>query len=208
MNAEESSSQNLPNESSIHMVETLRSQIGDRVRLQQQLIGVSAAVAAAELSFFASRDETSALVPALFSLVFVGLALAIIRNDQEITFLARHVLNRNLFGEYAITQARWELFRFQAMQQDGFVVYLLTAAQVVASYGLPVLAAIASAVASLSDSPSDATWAALSLAAVFMVLFIASALDVASRYRQLGLMSKAMLDEIDSSASVREADEK
>lgn len=174
------------------MRETLQRQIEERLRLQQQLIGVGVAVGAAELSFFTGNRAETASVPALFALLFVGLALAVLRNDQEITILADHLLGVDEFGDAALEQARWESHRFTSMQ-GGPARFASSAAQTVGIYGVPVLGAVGSAFAALAQGPNSTTWAILAVTAVFAGLFALAALDVAVRYRKLGERSRQML---------------
>jgi hypothetical protein len=176
------------------LLESMRRQIEERIRLQQQLLGVAVAVAAAELSFFADSASGSSLVPAMFSLLFIGFALAILRNDQEITVLASHILSPDEFGEHAYAQARWENHKFRAMQRSGVANFVTTAAQVVGIYGLPTLAGISSFVASVAEGPNAATWIVLAITTAFGALFVGAAMDVRERYQRLGVESERLLE--------------
>jgi hypothetical protein len=175
------------------LLDSMRRQIEERIRLQQQLLGVAVAVAAAELTFFSDSTSDSAIVPAMFSLLFIGFALAILRNDQEITVLASHLLKPDVFGPHAHAQARWEYHKFSAMQRSGIANLATTSAQVVGIYGLPVLAALSSLIAALAEGPTVAAWLVLALTAAFSALFIGAAIDVTRRYRELGLESERLL---------------
>ena len=67
------------------MAESLRGQIVERVKAQQQIIVVSAAVAGATISFASNVLSGHPEIMALLCLLYVGLSLALLRQDQEIT---------------------------------------------------------------------------------------------------------------------------
>ncbi len=151
------------------MVESLRGQIVERVKAQQQIIVVSAAVAGATISFASNVLSGHPEIMALLCLLYVGLSLALLRQDQEITIIAVHLLDPSSYGDDARAQARWEVHKFHAMQ--GNVAGLVqSTAQAVGIYGVPILSG----------------------------LFLFGAADVARRYRELGEIGGKVLNTADA----------
>jgi hypothetical protein len=158
----------------------------ERVKGQQQILVVAAAVAGASLSFGAERLSTHPEVMALLCLLYVGFALAMLRYDQEITIIANHLLDESAFGLHAQAQSRWERHKFKQMQRSGIAAWVASASQTVGIYGVPVLAAVGFAWAAIATSPTALTWLILSVAFMFAALFIVGSVDVALRYQRLG----------------------
>jgi hypothetical protein len=168
------------------MADSLRTQIVERVKGQQQLVVVAAAVAGASLSFGAENLATHPEILALLSLLYVGLALALLRHDQEITIATEHLLSHAAFGADADAQGGWEVHKFGAMQGSGFVGFVMASSQAVGIYGVPTLAIAAFGWATCVSSPSRLAWLILGVAAFFAVVFAVGAIDTARRYRRLG----------------------
>jgi len=164
----------------------LRTEIIERVRAQQQMLIVAAAVAGASLSFGAGRLAKNPEILALLALLFVGFALALLRQDQEIAIIASHLRDREAFGAHATAQAGWEQYKFEAMRGPRFTGLLPGAALAIGIYGVPALAAAAFAWAAISSSPTGLSWFILSVTFVFSVLFAWGTVDVAARFRRLG----------------------
>ncbi|HEY8853406.1 MAG TPA: hypothetical protein VIM36_14565 [Gemmatimonadaceae bacterium] len=103
-------------EAQLAMCEALRKQIAERVGQQQQLTYICALIAGATLSFASKALSAHPEVMALLCLLYVGLSLALLRQDQEITILAQHLLDRDAFDQHAEAQARWEAHKYFEMQ--------------------------------------------------------------------------------------------
>jgi hypothetical protein len=168
------------------MAESLRSQMSERVKGQHQVVVLAAAVAAASLSFGTENLSRHPEVLALLCLLFVGLALAALRHDQEIAIMAKHLRDENAFGPDAQAQSRWERHKFEAMQGSGVVALVASGSQTMGVYGVPVLGIVAFGWAAIASSPTMLTWMILIAASVFTALFVVGAIDIVVRYRDLG----------------------
>jgi len=124
------------------MAESLRGQIIERVKAQQQLVLVSAAVAGATLSLASELLSDHPEIMALLCLLYVGISLALLRHDQEITIIAALLLDDEAFGPHAQAQAVWEAHKFTQMQK-GIPALIKSGAQTAGNYGVPTLAVIA-----------------------------------------------------------------
>jgi hypothetical protein len=175
------------------LAQSLREQIVERVKGQQQLVVVAVAVAAATISFASSQLNQHPEVMALLCLLYVGLSLALLRQDQEITLIADHLLDQHAFPTEAGSQARWELHKFTSMQASSVAALLSSSSQTMGNYGIPVLAVGASGYAVLRGSPNGLAWFILSVAMAFSLLFIVGAIDVVRRYRRLGEKAALLL---------------
>jgi hypothetical protein len=162
----------------------LRSQIMERVRGQQQLVVLAPAVAAAVASFAGHKLTSNPELLALLSLLFSALSLAVLRHDQEITILATHLTDEKGVGVHARVQRQWELRKVTEMQSTPLSL-VMSAAQAVGIYGMPVLGALTFGVAALRVSPDAWTWFILALDAVLLLMFFAASVNVTGRYRRL-----------------------
>jgi hypothetical protein len=170
----------------------LREQIIERVKEQQQLVVVSALVAGATISFASSLLSSHPEVMALLCLLYVGISLAVLRHDQEITILAQHLLDPDAFGLHAEAQARWEVHKFSEMQ-GGRAKMISSSAQTAGNYGVPLLGVFATASATIISGANIMASVVLSIAAGFFCLFGFGAWDVFQRYRRLGLDAQKLL---------------
>ena len=175
------------------LVASLRSQMEGRIQAQHQLIVVTVAIAGASLSFGKSGFEGHSEILALLALLFVALALAILRHEHEITIIIFHLLDRDSVGANADAHAGWEARKFIVMQQSGSLALLASVTQTIGIYSVPIVAAVAFGAAALSSSPTWRAWCVLGLAGLFAVAFALGAVDVVRRYRDLGHLSKRML---------------
>jgi hypothetical protein len=181
------------------MVASLREQIVERVKGQQQLVVLSAAVAGATISFASNVLSGHPEVMALLCLLYVGLCLAVLRHDQEIAIIAQHLLDPEVYSSDAEAQARWEVHKFNEMQ--GGVVRLVTSgAQTAGNYGVPFLAVIATGAATIISGPNAVAYVILVVAAAFLALFFFGAADNVRRYRALGTSSQTLLSHSDTSS--------
>jgi len=159
----------------------------ERVRGQHQITVVAAAVAGATFTVadgdFLTRTPE---VIALLCLLYVGLALAVLRHDQEITIIADHILNQELMGPEALVQAGWEAHKNDSMQGSGPVIFMLSTAQTVGIYGVPVLGLFTAGAVTLRSDMNFWTWFIMGIAIALSTLFAAGAMDVWLRYRRLG----------------------
>lgn len=167
------------------MAGELRRQIAERVQAQHQLLLLAAAIAGATASFGTRHASSHAAVLALLCVLFVGFALATLRQDQEVTILASHLLDVGAFGSHATAQAAWEQHRFRRMQA-GNRRFVVSTAVTIGVYGVPVLGALAYAGAAISAGPSAWVIILLGFAAVLATVFLLGALQVAAAYQALG----------------------
>jgi hypothetical protein len=165
----------------------------ERVKGQQQLVLVAVAVAGATISFASTELQRHPEVMALLCLLYVGLSLALLRHDQEITLIADHLLDAGAFPDQAAAQARWELHKFNSMQTSSITALISSSSQTMGNYGIPILAVVASGYAVLDSSPNALAWVILAVAAFFLALFALGAIDVVRRYRALGVKAAESL---------------
>jgi hypothetical protein len=183
------------------MVASLREQIVERVKGQQQLVVLSAAVAGATISFASDVLSGHPEVMALLCLLYVGLCLAVLRHDQEIAIIAQHLLDPKAYGSDAEAQARWEVHKFNEMQGD--VARLVNSgAQTAGNYGVPFLAVIATGAATIISGPNAIADVVLVVAAAFLALFFFGAADNVRRYRALGTSSRTLLEHSNTKSEV------
>jgi hypothetical protein len=183
------------------MAESLREQIVERTKAQQQLILISAAVAAATISFASDLLSGHPEVMALLCLLYVGLSLALLRHDQEITIIADHLLDFEAFGSHAETQARWEAHKYVQMQR-GIARLIQSGSQTAGNYGVPFLGVIATASATIISGPNLRAWVVLVVAVGFLVLFGFGAYDVFRRYERLGMSARQFLARLNDMGGV------
>jgi hypothetical protein len=164
---------------------SLRAQILDRVKSQEQLVGVAAVLGGAATAFGGDWLRSHAEVLMLLGLFFVSLALAILRADVEIATIALHLSDSEAFGPEAAAQRRWEVVKYRA--QGGIVRRGSTAAQVAGSYAIPLLAYLACVIGAFTESHMNGTaWVLLTVSIVLVFLFVAGARDVVRRHGTLG----------------------
>lgn len=175
------------------MAAELRRQIAEHTQAQHQLLLLAAAIAGATVSFGAHHASSHSVVLALLAVLFVGLALATLRQDQEITILASHLLDAHALGEHALAQARWEHHRATQMQatDSRFVV---STAVTVGIYGVPVVGALGYTGATLAASPSTGAWMLLAVATLLGLVFVFGAVQVAAGYRRLGADAQQLIE--------------
>jgi hypothetical protein len=170
------------------LVANLRGEIAQRITDQHQLLVAAAAIAGAAAAFAGTHLHNRPELLALLSLLFVGLALAILRHDHEITIIASLLLEKTAVGVHAEAQRAWERHRFIQMQGSS-VAFVITASQTVGLYGVPVLAAVAFGWAALSSSPNAITWLVLAVTFFLGGVFLLGSLAVVRRYRAIGNFS-------------------
>jgi len=179
------------------LVDSLRGQIVERTKAQQQLVLVSVAVAGATLSFASELLSEHPEVMALLCVLYVGISLALLRHDQEITIMAALLLNPDAVGQHARVQAYWEAHKFVQMQR-GTAALVKSGAQTAGNYGVPVLGVVATGAATLITVPNVAASVALVVAAALAGLFLYGAEDVRQRYKRLGTTAQALLAETEA----------
>lgn len=167
------------------LVDSLRGQIVERTKAQQQLVLIAAAVAGAALAFATEALPDRPEVMALLCLLYVGISLALLRHDQEITIMAQLLLDPDVFGEHATAQAHWERHKYVEMQA-GTGALVKSGAQTAGNYGVPAVAVLATASATLASGPNLGATLILCIAGLFVVLFAIGAVDVVRRYARLG----------------------
>jgi uncharacterized membrane protein YoaK (UPF0700 family) len=174
-----------PTGASVALAGALREQIAQRIRAQDQLLVVAVAVAGVAASFGQKGLLAHPEVPALISLLFILIALALLRQDQEIAIIAAHLVEDEHFGEIAHVQKRWEVHKFAQMRGLGRSLTLATVAQSFGIYGVPVLGFVAALVASLMIGHNPLTIAICGVAFLVALLFIYGGYDVWTRYQRL-----------------------
>lgn len=168
------------------LAEALRRQIEGRVAGQLHTVVVAAALAGAVGAFAAGRLASQPELMALLALLYVGFALAVLRGDQEITIIAKHLLSKEAFAEHAEAQAQWEVHKVNTMQRSGLIALLASGSQSIGIYAVPVLGAAAFTWATLDASPNWVAWFILSVSFVLWAFFFIGVRDVFVRYRELG----------------------
>jgi len=163
----------------------LRGQIAERVKAQHQLLLLAVAIAGAAISLQERLPDADAGVFALLSMLFAGIALAVLRQDQEVTTIASHLLREESFGGDAVAQQKWEDHRLESMQ-GGYRAILASTAMTVGIYGIPVLGTVTLGVAATRHNMDGLALGLLIFTGVLMLLFLWSAWMVAREYRALG----------------------
>lgn len=171
------------------MARELRGQIAERVKAQHQLLLLAVAIAGAAISLQERLPDANAEVFALLSMLFAGIALAVLRQDQEATAIASHLLREESFGSDAIAQQKWENHRLESMQ-GGYRAVLASTAMTVGIYGIPVLGTVTLGVAATRHNMAGLALGLLVFTGVLMLLFLWSAWMVAQDYRALGTYAK------------------
>lgn len=165
---------------------SLRGQMMDRVKAQEQLVVITITligVAASFVGLLQAHPELTALV----GLLFFSLALLMLRQDDEITVIADYLLSESVFGAHAQAQAGWERHKFEKMQGGGWLRNPGSVAQVIAIYGPPVLAGVGFSVAAIWSSPSNwRTWTIVVVTAALACLFGLGSRKVVRAYGDLG----------------------
>lgn len=168
------------------LVESIRRQVMDRVKGQEQLVLVMATligVAATLVSSYKTHPE----VPGVFAIAFSFFALLTLRQDQEITNLVTYLLDDEVFGDHARAQAGWERFKLLSMQGGGLRRHPATVAQVASLHALPVLASFGFAAAAAASDPADwLAWLCVVFVIALDVLYGIGAWEVAMAYRRIG----------------------
>ena len=169
----------------------LRAHISDAVKGQWQLLQVATALAGAALSVAPALLLGRPLLLALASILFLGFAFAILRQDQEISVIALHLVDEDALGPHAVAQLRYEQRKVAEMRRKGPVRWIATTVQASAVYAVPMLAATVTYVAAVqavtrSRSTDVSAMLALAVAALLLVALVIGILDVIARYAELG----------------------
>lgn len=165
---------------------SIRTQVMDRVRGQEQLVLVMATLIGVATTL-ASSFKTHPEIAGVFGIAFSFFALLTLRQDQEITNLVTYLLDERVFRDHARAQAGWERFKLYAMQEGGLRRHPDTVAQVISIYALPLLASLAFATAAvLIDPDSWLSWLCVALVLALDMLYWVGAREVVAAYRQIG----------------------
>lgn len=166
------------------MARELRGQISERIKAQHQLLLLAVAIAGAAISLQDRIPDAGGDVFALLAMLFAGIALAVLRQDQEIATISSHLLDYDSFGSDAVAQGRWEHHRFSSMQH-GRGSLLASTAMSVGIYGIPVLGTIALSVAAVRHEMDLLATGLLISTGLLLLLFFGSSWLIAQRYREL-----------------------
>jgi hypothetical protein len=168
------------------LVASLRAQVMERVRGQEQLVLVMATligVATTLASTFRSHPE----IPGVFGIAFSFFALLTLRQDQEITNLVGYLLDEEVFRDHARAQAGWERYKLLAMQAGGLRKNPGTVAQAISIYALPLLASLAFVIAAVAIDPDNwIAWICVVLVVALDALYGLGAKGTVKAYREIG----------------------
>jgi hypothetical protein len=165
---------------------SIRTQVMDRVKGQEQLVLVMATLIGVATTL-ASTFKMHSEVAGVFAIAFSFFALLTLRQDQEITNLVTYLLDERVFRDHARAQAGWERFKLLAMQAGGLRRHPQTVAQVVSIYALPLLASLAFAIAAVViDVDNWLSWLCVAVVLSLDALYAVGAREVVAAYRRIG----------------------
>ena len=154
----------------------------ERTRLQVQLLVISAAVAGAAASFGVRHVPDRSAVLAALGLLFVGLMLAIVRQESMVTMIEAHLIDECAFGDHALVQADWTAYKGRDVLDKPLFSLASQVAQAAGLFAVPLTAAAACTWAAVAGSPGTTTWAILAVTGVLFLLLLVSIVDVGFSY--------------------------
>jgi len=164
------------------LVRVRRSEIAERIRAQHQLSVLAGAAAAAGATVVAAKKDISPWMGLGFSVLFLSLGFAMLNNDQLIASGIRFIINRG--GPDGRAEQAWEDHLWDERTATLSARTLVKFLGAPSNYAIPVIGAVASAVAFVSHPDAEEAWVALP--AVLGLLFAASAIANARLFRSLG----------------------
>jgi hypothetical protein len=121
---------------------TLRDQVAARITAQHHLLAVAAAIGGGRRVLRLKRIPWRSEVLALLALLFVGLALAVVRHEQEITIVLSYLIKDSAFGDHGKAQGEREKYRLTRILGRPRFAWVISGSQAIGIYGIPVLGAI------------------------------------------------------------------
>jgi len=164
------------------LVRVRRAEIGERIRAQHQLSVLAGAAAAGGATVLAADTDASPWIALAFSVLFLSFGFAMLNNDHLIASGIKFIIEHG--GKDGEAEQAWEdhLWEIRSPRLSPWV--LVKVLGPLSNYAIPILGAIASAVAFVSDSDAKEWWVALP--AVLAALLARSAFENRRLFRSLG----------------------